>query len=36
MIGMPVGHEDGIDQKPGPGSHHLLLRPFTAIEKKRV
>jgi hypothetical protein len=32
MVGMPVSDKDGIDSKPAPGAHHLLLRPFAAIE----
>ncbi len=36
VIGMPVGHEDGIHEKPGTGPHHLLLGPLPAVEEEGV
>jgi hypothetical protein len=36
MVCMPVGDKYGVDGKPAPGPHHLLLRPLTAVKEERV
>ena len=36
VVGVPVGDEDGVDEKTGPRPHHLLLRPFAAVEEQGV
>lgn len=36
MVGVPVGDEDGVHGKSGPGTHHLLLGAFPAVEEQGV
>jgi hypothetical protein len=36
VVRVPVGDEDGVHGKAGPGPHHLLLGPLPAVEEEGI